>query len=171
MRNSTDISSQSGPAKRPIGSTSQCQCGDGEVFDKLKREKERSRSEKRHRQMVDHELAKDKRKEVFDKQKREEKRSRSEKRHHQLVDQELAKERGKEKKNDLEKPRRGSDKGKKVEESPNESIETFESYEASYEANKEPKRNKKNEDRIINGYDVSHLARPWHANIITTTKK
>ena len=121
--------------------------------------------------MVDHELAKDKRKEVFDKQKREEKRSRSEKRHQQLVDQELVKERGKEKKNDLEKPRRGSDKGKRVEESPNESIETFESYEASYEANKEPKRNKKNEDRIINGYDVSHLARPWHVNILTTTKK
>ena len=126
--------------------------------------------------MVDRELARDKRKKVFDKQKREEKRSRSEKRHQhwhwqQLVDQELAKERGKEKKNDLEKPRRGSDKGKKVEESPNESIETFESYEASYEANKEQTRNKKNEDRIINGYDVSHLARPWHANIITTTKK
>ena len=171
MRNSSDISSQSGPEKRPIGSTSQCQCGDGEVFDKQKREKERSWSEKRHRQMVDHNIAKDKRKMVFDKQKREEKRSRNEKRHQQLVDQELAKERGKEKKKDLEKPKRGSETGKRVEESPNESIETFESYEASYESNKEQTRNKKNEDRIINGYDVSDLARPWHANIITTTKK
>ena len=89
-----------------------------------------------------------------------------------MVDQELVKERGEEKKNDLEKPRRGSGKGKGVEESPNdESMETFESYEASYKSKKEQTRNKKNEDRIINGYDVSHLARPWHANIITTTKK
>ena len=79
LRNSSDIS-QSGTEKRPIDSTLQCQCGEGEVFDKQKREKVRSRSENRHRQMVD---------------------------------RELAKERGEEKKTDLEKPRRGSEKGKK----------------------------------------------------------
>ena len=31
------------------------------------------------------------------------------------------------------------------------------------------RKKKRNEDRIVNGYDVSGLARPWHASLVDTT--
>ena len=110
---------------------------------------------------------------TFSQRRREEGRVWSEKRHKHEVEKRHKNEIKRRKREIEKRHKHGVQKRHKREVEKRHKHEVFREMEMDLVGNlsKLQGKTKRDEDRIVNGYDVSGLARPWHASLVMTTKK
>ena len=106
---------------------------------------------------------------TYSQRRREEERIRSENRHKHEVFREMVVSRGENGFRRANKKEKGLESGANGTKEGNREVQKNGDLDLVGNMSKLHGKKKRDEDRIVNGYDVSGLARPWHASLVDTT--
>ena len=106
---------------------------------------------------------------TYSQRRREEGRIRSENRHKHEVFREMVVSRGENGFRRANKKEKGLESGANGTKEGNQEVQKNGDLDLVGNMSKSHGKKKRDEDRIVNGYDVSGLARPWHASLVDTT--